>query len=280
MFSKTGRILFALLFLCDADSATSFSIHGQPRRLVLMRHAAPGEVSEAETDSSKGTKLDFKGVFQVTSNPLPSLPDDKMTSFFENPTYWNLLVTAGGERPCEEISATESLLEDWKKACDVVGAQYPADNDVILSVITGGIDFPGLHLKNKAQIGVKLLQEPSPRYEFTLIGDERTVTGLAPVVWMFNKLTGAGAGDKNSDNTTTSSLSVISFEQGEDGKTTITADANISVTVKFPSALLKILPTNKEKAEETGGKAITKAVEKDLQASMKAFEEEYLNFMA
>merc|ERR1712194_367184 len=97
--------------------------------------------------------------------------------FFESMEVRNLLVTAGGKRHCEELSASEDVLEEWKAACGVVGAQAPDESDSPLSVKTGGIDFPGLHLVSKANIGSKLVQEPSPRYEFVLIGDKQTVTG-------------------------------------------------------------------------------------------------------
>jgi hypothetical protein len=283
------RILVALLVCFQCNGTTSFTVHSQCGRLVVKGHSeSGGGISETESETGKGntnnevkgTKLEFKGEFQVASDPLPSLLDQQIASFFENPKYRNLLVTAGGKRKCEEITPTEKILEDWKKACDLVGAQYPSESDVVLSIVTGGIELPGLQLVSKAQIGVKLLREPSLRYEFTLIGDERTVTGLAPVVWVFNKLTGTSDGNEKNENTSTSSLSVVSYKRTDDGKTIFTTNSSISVSVRFPSALLKILPTNKEKAEETGGKAITKTIEKDVQASMKAFEEEYLKLLS
>ena len=130
-----------------------------------------------------------------------------------------MLVTAGGKRPCEELSAAGAILEEWKEACSVVGAQLPDESDSPLSVKTGGIDFPGLHLTSKAKIGAKLVQEPSPRYEFVLIGDEQTVTGLPPVTWVYNKLTGAGRdGEKSGNNSSTSSLTTISLTRQQTEK--------------------------------------------------------------
>lgn len=272
MMPKYSQILLVFL-LCNPNGIAGFSIQGQ-RSSRLTLNSASGEIADAAT--SKGTKLEFKGDIEVNSSAMPSLPGDKMTSFFENTENRNLLVTAGGKRPCEELSMTADLLQEWKEACDSVGAQHPDESDVVLSIKTGGIDFPGLHLVSLAKIGVKLIREPSPRYEFVLIGDEQTVTGLPPVVWIYNKLTGSGDDGEKSSSASSSSLSVISYDETEDGKTIIKSKASLSVEVNFPTILLKILPTNKEKAEETGGKALCKTVEKDVQASMDAFEKMYL----
>ena len=150
MRNYCGQVLLALL-LCSPNEILGFSTiqKGSSRSTVLR--ASPGE-----------TTLELKGVVEVSSNPLPSLPADKMASFFESREIRNMLVTAGGKRPCEELSAAGAILEEWKEACSVVGAQLPDESDSPLSVKTGGIDFPGLHLTSKAKIGAKLVQEPSP----------------------------------------------------------------------------------------------------------------------
>jgi hypothetical protein len=207
---------------------------------------------------------------------LPSVPKDQIAAFFKAPENRNLLATAGGKRKCEELEVTPQLLEDWKRACDDVGSEYPDENDSIIAVRTGGIDFPGLTLVSLAKIGIKIIDEPSLRIEFTMIGDEQTVTGLLPVVWIFNKLIGAGG----KDGTSARSLTVVTYSQTKDWETLFTSDVNLSIMVKFPAILLKILPTNKEKTEETGGKAITKTVTKDVQESMNAYEEAYLKWIS
>lgn len=265
--SYCGQVLLALLF-CSPNGISGFTTiadrNGSSRSMILR--------------ASSETTLELKGVVEVSSNPLPSLPADKMASFFEATEIRNMLVTAGGKRPCEELSAAGAILQEWKEACSVVGAELPGESDSPLSVKTGGIDFPGLRLESKAKIGAKLISEPSPRYEFVLIGDEQTVTGLPPVKWVYNKLTG-NDGEKSGSNSSTSSLTTISYDETNDGKTVIKSNASLSISVKFPSILLKIMPTNKEKAEETGGNALCKTLEKDVQASMDAVEKAYLKFV-
>lgn len=269
-----GQVLLALL-LCDHRGILGFStIPGQCRQSTIVL-AASSEISDTQT--SKGTtKLELKGGVEVISSPLQRLPSDKMASFFKSIEIRNLLITAGGKRSCEELSASEEVLEEWTAACGVVGAQPPDESDRPISVKTGGIDFPGLHLVSTAKIGSKLVQEGRLRYEFVLIGDEQTVTGLPPVVWIYNKLTGSGNdGEKGSGNSSVSSLTTISYAETEDGKTIITSKASLSINVNFPSILLQILPTNKAKAEETGGKALRRTLKKDVTASMEAVEKAY-----
>ena len=87
-----------------------------------------------------------------------------------------------------------------------------------------------------------------------------------------------GRGDEEGDNTSSSSLSITSYNRTDDGQTTITAKSSIVIKVSFPAVLLKILPTNKEKAEETAGNAIRKTIEKDVDASMISFEKAYMKF--
>lgn len=272
------QALLALL-LCNPNGISAFSTSGGHHSRSMVLQSSSTEIADTKTDKGT-TTLELKGVVEVASNPLPTLAAEKMTSFFESKELRNMLVTAGGKRPCEELPTTGNILKQWKEACETVGAQIPDESDCALSVKTGGIDFPGLHLVSKANIGAKLVQEPSPRYEFVLIGDEQTVKGLPPVVWVYNKLTGSGdGGEKGGSNASTSSLTTITYGETEGGKTIIKSNASLSVNVKFPSILLKILPTNKEKAEDTGGKALCKTLEKDVIASMEAVEKSYMQYL-
>lgn len=238
--------------------------------------------TEESTQNDKTSKLTLAAKIKLTSQPLPLKEgEEQLQRFFQLPEHRNLLVTAGGKRPCDEIELTPELVQEWKTACEGVAAsQTPNENDTAVLVKTGGIDLPGLHLVSLTKIGVKLIEKTearSPQYEMTLIGDERTVKGLPPVVWIFNKLTGASSGGEGG--TTTKSLTTVRYEITDNSKVVFQTDSFLSITVKFPAVLLKILPTNKEKAEETGSKAITKAVQKDLEASMKSFEEAYLKWI-
>ena len=275
----------ALLFLLSLNILTSSSFHvGQFRVANLRRDSETAFFASAvdgDEDNKAQTKLTFSvQIDNISSNPCAFSSKEKLEDFFQKPENRALLATAGGKRKWEEIEATPQILQDWKDVCDEQGIQYPdGEDDAILSVQTGGIDFPGLHMKTVAKIGVKLTKNPndaSLQYEYSLLGDERFVTGLPPIVWIFNKLTGSGKESDGTQDASTKSLSVVGYKIVDDDKVIFTIDTRLEVKVKFPSILLKLLPTNKEKAEQTGSQAITKAVEKDIVGAMKVFQEAYL----
>ena len=158
-------------------------------------------------------------------------------------------------------------------------SMLPEDGDRILAVETI-TQFPGLKMVNKVYNGAKIsLNETSgiPKYSFVLIGEELSVSGLPPVVWVFNKLTKAEE-KKGSLKPSGVAVSNITAIQGIDGKYAFQFSADIKIMIKFPRALLKILPTNKEKAEASGGSSIAKAVEKDVKLGVKGVRDAFLKF--
>jgi hypothetical protein len=272
--------LFALLLVAsNLLSAHCAFIHNSRSPAVRSFSFGPiYETSTEEDEPSKGSvTLNLKGETSVKTKPLQPSAPEKLFEFLRLDEHRNLLVTAGGTRPKEVVEPTPELLEQWKKACDVVGSSYPSGNDEILKVKTGGVSFPGLTVTSIANIGSKFLVDPEsakPFYEFTLVGDEQIVTGLAPIVWIFNQLTGAGKKD-GKEGTSTSSLSRVTYEQSDDDKIVFKIDSSLRVDVKFPAILLKILPTSKEQTEATGGSSLVKALEKDVVKSMSALESAY-----
>eukprot|EP00536_Pseudo-nitzschia_multiseries_P013829 jgi/Psemu1/310307/fgenesh1_kg.619_\ len=170
------------------------------------------------------------------------------------------------------------MLSDWKSRCLALSACEPDENDSILSVVTRGIEFPGLKVSTSSSIGVKYveMERTSPRYEFVLLANEQTVSGVPPAVWAFRKLTGS---DKNGsgDNSKFKSLTTVTYEEKENGKVVFKTDGFLSIGITFPKFLLKILPGDKKTIEERGGKSIVKTLDKDVAQSMKAFEKTYLD---
>lgn len=286
------RRIFSLYVIAFAgDFVNSFHANHLSRHAVhpsfVVDRTGRQELS-AVSDSNesksrtKGATLTLEGRTTKRSNPVPFKSIESITEFFKVAKHRNLLATAGGKRPLEVIEPTPGLLKIWENACDGVGSTYPNENDVVLKVKTGGIDFPGIKVTSVVKIGAKLIEPENPdenvRYEFTSLGDERSVTGLRPVVWIFEKLSG-GDGGKDGGSTTTKSLTKFTFEQVKGEKVVFSSDSFLSVVVNFPSILLKILPTTKEKAEENGGKSIAKVLEKDVEAAINTFEETYLKWL-
>jgi hypothetical protein len=259
-----------------AQSDASWSLLNLASENASTEGAAPK--SSIDDKGSRGSStLTLTGKLCLSTKPLPSCAPEKNLQFLQTPEIRNMLVTSGGERTVEELELTPKLLSEWKTACDTVGSKYPDSDDVILSITTPGIAFPGLTITSRSKIGAKFILEKEPYksyYEFTGVADETTVEGLKPAVWIYNMLTGAGKKDEKS-RTSISSLSRFSCEKTVDDTVLFKTDVFLSVGIKFPAILLRIIPTSKEKAEESGGQAIVKAIEKDVVKALSGIEEAY-----
>ena len=215
----------------------------------------------------------------MSSSNLPAASSEGIANFFRTTTNRNLLVTCGGTRPCSEIKPTPEQLDDWTRRCQALGAiGTPNASDAILTVVTLGIQFPGLKVESSAVIGAKYNENGSgrfPSYEFVLLDTQQIVSGLPPAVWIFNKLTGGKGDGGNFDSLTT----VSARENKENDAIVFSADALLSIDVTFPKLLLKILPGDKETIEKQGGKSVLKALDRDVTKSILAFEKAFLENM-
>jgi hypothetical protein len=260
-----------------AQSDASWSLLNSASENASTEGEAPESSIDDEGAPQGSSTLTFAGKLCLSTKPLPSSTPEKILRFLQTPEHRNMLMTSGGERPVEELELTPTLLSEWKTACDTVGAKHPNSDDVIVSIITPGIHFPGLKITSRAKIGTKFILESEPYksyYEFTGVADETTAEGLKPVVWIYNTLTGAGKKDEKLRRSF-NSLSRFSCEKTGDDTVVFKTDVFLSVGIEFPAILLKILPTNKEKAEKTGGQAIVKALEKDVAKALSKIEEKY-----
>lgn len=240
-----------------------------------MSDTPKDQIEEKEEETST---LTLDGRVEISSKPVPPVSKETLAAFVGSSENRNLLVSAGGNRPVKEVELTPQLLALWNKACDKLGAQCPDKSDSVVEVRTSGIDFPGLHLESLAVIGIKNVGDSQNEklYEFVLIQNQSKARGLAPVVWIFNKLTGTGEKD-NSDRQSSLSLTTLSYKEVNNSEIVFTSSTHLTVKVKFPAFLLTILPTNKEKAEESGGESISKVLTRDVTTSMNEFEKAYLS---
>jgi hypothetical protein len=313
MLKLTIYVLVLVVIACNALQAVSFlltnnnNFHSKSKLTLLRRRpadllttttttttttlCATTEVSALETEPKEKTTLTLQGDTTTISNPVPKVSDDELSEFFRTLSYRNLLLTGGGERPCSEIEVTPDILDDWKRKCRILGAIEPNENDPILSVVSPGIQFPGLKVESVAMVGIKFIDEQQPpRYEFVLLANDQKASGVAPAVWIFNKLTGKNADDDNGkdNNSKLKSLSTVTYQEvveeggeeednGGNNNIVFQTKAFLSIGITFPKFLLKILPGDKETIEKRGAKSIIKTLDKDLVQSMEAFEKAYLN---
>lgn len=255
-----------------SQSARFSSSHPTPVEDVASEKLGE-EIITSNEEQSK-SELKFVGKIKQVSSALSYTSKDEVVAFFTCPKNRNMFITAGGKRECFQKPMTPEILNEWTRIAEQGGGMIPDLEDEVFTVKTGGVQFPGLTLETSATMGMKLIEEDyGPKYEVVLIKDERKVTGLPPVVYLFNRLTGGG-NENGSSSTASTTYITCDFSQ-QDSKVIFTTDTILSVTVSFPSFLLKILPMDKAKAEEKGSSAITQTVAKDVAASMTAYEEEY-----
>jgi len=255
------RVSFILLLLPGFASGFSLS----PYRPNVRPATTATQLNEQVT-------LNLGATIGSESSPLSIKGGDEslINSFLKD--HWNLLISAGGTRPWETMDVvTEDLRQQFQEQCKLLEVTPSSDFSVV-SVKTGGISFPGLTLTSKAKIAVQEVaaDDTNTRYEFVYLSDEKEIKGLPPVVWIFQKLTGGDDGGSTGQKSLTSVTYQISDET-----VVFKTETCLEILVTFPSILMKILPTSKEKAEEQGGSAIAKAIDKDVQTSMKALEEAY-----
>lgn len=262
-------LLTTQVYSFQPTALPQLSCHKVDNKLITLQ--------ATENDNGDTATLTLDGDALVSTDPLPFVSDEFLASFLQDTSNRNLLASAGGERPIKEIQLTADLLKTWRNACEDLGAQIPDETDSVIKVRTSGINFPGLKLESTAVIGIKEdSSNENQVYEFVLVGDENKVKGFPPVVWIFNKLTGSeGSGKADGNNQSASSLTTLAYKKISESEVCFTTTSRLVVKVKFPAFLLKILPTNKEKAEESGAKSITKVLEKDVNLAVKAFEKAY-----
>jgi hypothetical protein len=274
MFSSTSITLLSVALLICGTKIESFVVR-RPHFLSTARVAT-------SLHAGKGTLI-FTGDCVFKSEPVTGCTREQITEFFSKPETQLFLISAGGKREAVRYpTLTPDLQELWTNTCDktnTYGSNYlPAVNDQAVAA-QAIIQFPGLQLITTTLNGVKTRNDASglPEYVFLVVGEKKSVSGTAALVWIYNKLTGTNKDDPDQftlpDATATSVVSIV--EEGDESYTFM-FNLEIQVKVEFPSALLKILPTSKEKMEEQGSAAVLKAVSLDIVDSLTATREEFM----
>lgn len=255
------------------SSSIRSKVRISPAPLRAKSTAAVAEIKEDE--ASLVLRADYVG----QSKLAPVTSQEAMIDFFRDPKHCACLISAGNTRESHTVRVTDELLQRWKRRATSLGASEPETSDNIISVRTGGIRFPGVTVESTSLIGSKLILPTEstgfPSYEFVLIQDQREATGLRPIVWIYNQLTGAGNTEREKD-AAPMSLSRVAPCPTEDGENvTFKIDSFLEIRIKFPVVLLKILPVSKEKAEAQGADAVIKVLKKDIDVSIEKFRDIY-----
>jgi hypothetical protein len=260
--------------------STSHDALDEHSSLVAEKRQALVAESELESELTpqEEASLILKGEISAKSASLPIVCEERLLKFFRTPSFRNLLVSGGGQRPVENLPLTETLLDDWTEKCKALGAALPDKDDSVLAVESRSIEFPGLKVTSTATVGVKYVDQDPPRHEFVLLGTQEEAKGLPPVVWIYKKLTGADQKKQGKDSSDAKSLSTVSCETNN-GNVVFRTKSFLQIGITFPKVLLKILPGDKATIEEKASSSVQKTLEKDVVQSLKAYESAYTNEM-
>lgn len=246
------------------------------------------------THAAKIEHLIFRADCQLTSDPFPVVSPCEFEAFWSKDSTRNLLLSAGGRRKCRSIEPCAHTSDLWVQAChekyglDLLPREYPADTDYpddesIMATDTD-VKFPGFQIHNTVLNGCKLHMDEDgrPSYTFCLIGDHKAIQGNPSVTWLVRKLTGMSSLPESnnkirfeaSETVAKTQVRIIPVE-GDEMKLQI--NVQFATHIRFPKALLRILPSSKENVEQKGSRSIIKVVEKDAKDALNAVREAWMS---
>jgi hypothetical protein len=249
-----------------------------PDARYQFRNISPRYRMKSTILFAEKAKLTFTANFDVTSDKLPSDSYHDAYAFFMTKQFRNHLLSSGGKSFIQEVEVDDTLQQMWEEASETWSGIETSPNlengDCVVASETS-LDFPSLKLLNTVYSGVKCLIDINgkPYYTCVSIADKRTPVGPAPVVWLYNKLTGS--------NTTTEysppggrAKSVITIDEINDGHA-IRFQAEVQIIVEFPKLLMKLLPASKEKLEHDGSVSVYKSLNKQIQHGIESIVDNF-----
>ena len=238
--------------------------------------------NNSNDDEASATTLNLYGEATIQSKVVPP-PHEKIHEFFALPESALLLLRGSKNNDIIEITNVDNQLRDtYQEQCRKVNANISTSdhNERFFEVTTSGVNFPGLQIMSLATIGAKVVKEGHagfPAYEFVLVRDSTYAKGNRLFVWFFNKITKKDDIDDSNRDQTTQSLNILRVLPMDDGSIAFECNANLSISVKVPAVLMKIIP-NKENAESTGGESLVATLQKDIPTALSAFRDSYIKW--
>lgn len=267
------------------------------RRGAITRPADDKTFAEEKEQASKGQlKFNASVDYLTRSVPLPCTRNKDVVDFFQTDAY--LLLPAGTNNKIAGVKpATPQQLKRWKEEAKWMRAATPEEGDQVLelSVTTPFLVFT-VHVV--ATIGFKLVlpspgkEQQSPEYQFIWIDHKFYAEGPPPLVFLFDKIAGLDRGRRSGNDSAVTRDRAGKFEQPNHGiyrvKSVVSDDGTrmafalrmaSELTLKFPKALLQILPVEKKIIEEKGSRSLNKSMQRDLPPGIEAFREAYLEWL-
>jgi hypothetical protein len=246
--------------LLPSSSSASSSWCEVPESTLSGRNVAKSSTTEATT--AKTTTLTFNATIVAESQPMQN--SAALTAFFPTRDCRRYLISSGGTAPVQDVQWDDELKSFFYK-------RYGNDQKDLpqyVHAVKDGIQFPGLHIQSTVTIASRLTcnrntsgkdkKQPPCYYENFLIAEESRASGLAPLVWLYHKLSPPNAGRKIPLG---GSRTKISLDASQN---IVSVNSLVSIQLQFPKSLVRLLPTTQDKMEAQGSTSVQKAVSKGI----------------
>jgi len=225
---------------------------------------APAASSSVELDSKQERLTFVADCSSTVSEIVPQRHRGMILDYIQQKEFSTLLFDGGGSRSVEVVPISEEMLNMWNQQCERWQhcLHLETDLDSMLATVTS-VNFPGLEIKSESYFGVKI-QKPEtglPYYDVVVFAEKRSASGLKPVKWIYDSLTGKKSGNLQlSSNQIETRVSALDI----DGDIGMQIDTKFQINVEFPKALKRILPMSKEKVEKSGSQSCLKVIQKEI----------------
>jgi hypothetical protein len=278
-----SRIATVLLLIRQTQS---FHIFQRPpvrfaSPLLLEATATREKRTVEKAQQDRKATLKFCSDFDFKSDPIPAHFKKDLVEYFCRHECRDLFVSSGGIKTVQKLPMSQDLVQLWEEACDKYYGPYalPNKEDDTIFTVTTQVPFPWLTVELTNCSGAKLIisEDGIPEYQFYYIGEKKSANGSAPMVWLYEKLTGSSSTPKNDVFLPPSGKANSRVYITEsDGACYINFDVDFWVKATFSRLLLRILPTSKAKMEQQGSASISKLIAKEVPEAVCAVREMFL----
>ncbi|KAL7466120.1 hypothetical protein ACHAXS_006417 [Conticribra weissflogii] len=253
--------------------------------------------------NSNSNSISFFQEVTLRSAPAPSPPlshGKSLLAFFLRPDVPSLLLSGSLDNADANANAVveihdpdPDLLAAYRRQCLRANAAPPTPRDRFFEVVSsgGGASFPGLRIRSRSIVGVKLISVRDdlsggsvPCFEFVLVKSSTSAVGARWLVWSFDRLMGNDAADSDADRndeqtTATTSVNRVRALFLNDGSVAFESRASLGVRMDVPNWMRSVIRYGKERSERSGNEALRKVLERDVPPSLERLRDAYASWI-
>jgi hypothetical protein len=272
LFLLQSAIAFtALLPASRCRSVSTLSSWGKVPQFSssIARKVATTSTTTMESTTSKTTTtLVFDSKVLAKSQTMDPAT---LTAYFSTWDCRRYFLSSGGTAKIQDVPWDDELKSSFYKLYGSNQQRLPQS----VHAVESRIQFPGIQVHGTITIASRFTchnnneetKQQSCYYENFMIAEESSASGLAPLVWLYHKLVPPSMGRKEPSGT---SLTKISLDVS---KRFVIVDSIVSIQVKFPSFLVRILPMSQEKMEVQGSASVRRSVSSDIDKALRTLPE-------